>query len=376
MSKRREKITVGVIFGGRSGEHEVSLVSARSVIKSLDKRKYTIVPIGITKEGKWLSSTDALPLLTTHAYDTDIRPELTLVPDPKIRTLVPTASGKKPSTRKLDVIFPVLHGPLGEDGTIQGLFELADIPYVGAGVLGSAVAMDKDIMKRLFLVAGLPIVQFISFTFWEWRHQKKYILREMKKIGYPLFVKPANMGSSVGISKVHTVKQINSAIKKAFAYDRKVVVEKSIENARDIECSVLGNNAPRSSVPGEIISSNEFYDYDAKYVDGKSQATIPAKLSRKQSKIVREMAIRAFKALDLCGMARVDFLVRGRRIWVNEANTIPGFTDISMYPKLWEATGVSYSDLLDELITHAIERHREKSKLTRQYRPSEEWHKR
>lgn len=379
MKKRIQKLTVGVIFGGKSGEHEVSLASARSVLRHLDKRKYHVVPIAISKDGKWLAGPDAFSLVTTGQVNAiNAHPERIVTPNPKNGGLVVTQGARTSRAvrpQKLDVVFPVLHGPLGEDGSIQGLLELANIPYVGPGVLGSAAGMDKDIMKRLFLVAGLPVIEYISFTSVEWRSKRKSVIRSIKKLGWPIFVKPANMGSSVGISKVHQESQLSRAVTLALTYDRKVVIERALPNARDIECAVLGNDRPRASVVGEILSSGEFYDYDAKYVDGKSQAVIPARIPRRIYTLVRKLAVRAFQAVDACGMGRVDFLLRGTRLYVNEINTIPGFTDISMYPKLWEASGLSYTKLLDELLRLAISRHAEKQVLARTYIPKRTWHR-
>lgn len=370
------KLKVGVIFGGRSAEHQVSLVSATSVINALDKNKYEIVPIGITPQGKWLSSSDALKLLKSGRH-LDRVPERILLPDPGYKSLVALADGPSEAV-SLDVIFPVLHGTFGEDGTVQGLLELTDIPYVGAGVLGSSAAMDKVIAKQLFRQAGIPVARDLSFLWNEYEKKaRKTIGRIEKMLGYPCFVKPANLGSSVGITKAHNRNGLESAIAQAAEYDRKILVEESIGQAREIEVSVLGNDEPVASVPGEIIPSNEFYDYDAKYVDGKSTAVIPAKLPAAAVRTIQDYAVRGFKAIDGAGMARLDFLVKRRtnKIFLNEINTIPGFTSISMYPKLWEASGIPYPQLLDRLIDLALERHREKSKLRTTYRPKSEWYK-
>ena len=269
----------------------------------------------------------------------------------------------------VDVIFPVLHGTFGEDGTIQGLLELADIPYVGAGVLGSAAGMDKDVMKSLFRAAGLPIVKHVTFLRSAWESEPKKIQKLVEsKLKYPVFVKPANLGSSVGITKAHNRSELGSCIQEAAKFDRKIIVEQGVggkkEKAREIECSVLGNDKPEASVPGEIVPSKEFYDYDAKYLDEGSQLVIPAKLSKAETKKVRELAIAAFQAVDCSGLARVDFLMdpKSRKLYVNEINTMPGFTAISMYPKLWGATGLSYPDLIDRLVQLGIERHKEKKR--------------
>lgn len=373
-----EKIRIGILFGGRSAEHEVSLVSAASIIKALDKNKYDIIPIGITQEGRWVSSANALSLLKEKSGVANL-PEHLLVPDPRRRGLVGMQNDSSTNEVKpLDVIFPVLHGTYGEDGTIQGLFELADVAYVGAGVLGSAVGMDKVIQKQLLDDAGILITPFISFLMKEYEENEKRIIAAVeKKLRYPCFVKPANTGSSVGISKAHNRRELSAAIRLASQYDRKILVEKSIEKAREIECSVLGNDEPIASVPGEIISSNEFYDYDAKYVDGKSTSVIPAKFSKTVTKKIQQIAVAAFRVLDCAGMARVDFLVQrgGEKIYLNEINTIPGFTSISMYPKLWEASGLKYSELLDRLIQLALERHAEKRKLKTTFNPKKEWYR-
>lgn len=372
------KIRVGVVFGGRSAEHEVSLVSAASIISALDKTRYEIIPIGITPEGAWLSSPDVLRMLTERNYSGGI-PESILLPEPTAKSLVAYSAGAlSRKSDQIDVIFPVIHGTFGEDGTIQGLFELAGIPYVGAGVLGSAVGMDKVITKQLCERANIPVSQYLWFTKSEYEVQERPIIQRVEnQLKYPCFVKPANSGSSVGISKAHDKNELVDAIQLAFEYDRKVLVEKSVENAREIEVSILGNDFVRASVPGEIISSNEFYDYDAKYVDGKSTAIIPAVLPKSVVKKLQDYAVRAARAIDCAGMGRVDFLVRKRtlQIYLNEINTIPGFTSISMYPKLWESSGLSYPDLLDELIRLAIERYEGRRHFKTTYHPKEDWFK-
>jgi D-alanine-D-alanine ligase len=371
------KIRVGVLFGGRSAEHEVSLVSAASIINALDKEKYDVFPIGITPDGRWLSSQDALALLKEKA-PVDSQPEHLILPDPRKQGLVNINTLATPDTQHIDVVFPVMHGTFGEDGTVQGLLELAEVPYVGAGVLGSAVGMDKVIQKQVLENAKIRVAQGIAFLSIEFeRDQEKIARRIEQELQYPCFVKPANTGSSVGISKAHNRQEMLDAVALAAQYDRKILVEKSIEKAREIECSVLGNDDPKASVLGEIIPSNEFYDYDAKYVDGKSTAIIPAKLPTWAVKKIQYIACKAFKILDCAGMARVDFLVQGGglRIYLNEINTIPGFTSISMFPKLWEASGLSYAGLLDKLIELAIERHGAKTKLKTKYEPKKEWYK-
>src|ERR1700678_1687693 len=390
-----KKLRVGILFGGRSGEHEVSLLSAASVLKAIDKDKYDVVPIGITQDGRWLTATDAENLLqgklipearnlragdpeTTQAAAVLARGEAVVVPPEPVRReggLVPfqtdAALTRRASDRAInvDVIFPVLHGTFGEDGTIQGLLELADIAYVGAGVLGSAAGMDKDIMKSLFSAAGLPIVKHVTILRRAWEKEPKKVQKSVEsKLKYPVFVKPANLGSSVGISKAHDRKELGPAIEEAAKFDRKIVIEQGVggkkNKAREIECSVLGNDEPEASLPGEIVPSTEFYDYNAKYLDEGSQLIIPAKLSKSETKEVQRLAIGAFKAVERSGLARGDFLMepKSRKIYLNEINTMPGFTAISMYPKLWAAPGVSYSDLIGRLIQLGLERHQEKKK--------------
>ncbi len=358
------RLRIGVIFGGRSAEHEVSLVSAASVIRALDPNKYEVVPIGIGPDGRWLSAPNAVALLKER-QSLETVPEEVILPDPRKGGLTAiNGEGKANGSKALDVVFPVLHGMHGEDGTIQGLFELAGIPYVGAGVLGSAVGMDKIVQKQILKEEGILVAPFVWFRVSEYRAKpRSWITRIEKELRYPCFVKPANTGSSVGISKAHNRTELLGAIDAAATYDLKILVEGAILKAREIECSVLGNDLPEASVPGEVIPSNEFYDYDAKYVDGKSTVVIPAKLPAAAVKKIRSIAAAAFKALDCAGMARVDFLVQrnGARIVLNEINTIPGFTSISMYPKLWEASGLNMTALLDKLIELALERHADKA---------------
>ena len=385
-----KKLRVGVLFGGRSGEHEVSLLSAASILKAIDRKRFDVVPIGITKEGRWLGAADAHGLLEgdqgvvarhLRAGDPDATPGAKLLhegmptllaPEPAAAAASSTGALKRRLADKasaIDVVFPVLHGTFGEDGTIQGLFELAGIAYVGSGVLGSSAGMDKDVMKRLFAQAGLPIVKHVTVLRSEWdRSPRKVITQIEKALRYPLFVKPANLGSSVGISKAHDRKELGPAIETAAGFDRKIVIEQGVggnkDKAREIECSVLGNDDPSASIPGEIVPIKEFYDYDAKYLDEGSKLIIPAKLTKSQMKKVQELAIRAFKAVDCSGLARVDFLMdpKTSKIYLNEINTMPGFTAISMYPKLWAASGLEYSDLIDRLIQLGIERHADKKK--------------
>jgi len=372
-----KKIRVGVLLGGRSVEHEVSLVSAASVINGLDKEKYEVFPIGITPDGRWLSARDAVAMLKARSSAENL-PEHLILPDPRKQGLVDINNSEKDAVQNIDVVFPVMHGTFGEDGTVQGLLELADVPYVGAGVLGSAVGMDKIIQKHVLESAKIRVAQGIFFSMAEYEEDENKIIDRIElELEYPCFVKPSNTGSSIGISKAHDRKELTDAITLAAEYDRKLLIEKSIEKAREIECSVMGNDKPIASVLGEIVPSNEFYDYDAKYVDGKSTAIIPANLPKWAVRKIQYIACKAFKILDCAGMARVDFLVQsnGAKIYLNEINTIPGFTSISMFPKLWEASGLSYPDLLDRLIQLALERHRAKSKLKKTYQPKTDWYK-
>jgi len=364
------KTRVGVLFGGRSGEHDVSLQSAASVINALDPAKYEIVPLGITRDGHWRVGSGAVQLLPQVLESGEpVTPSVNPF-GPKLLPLAHVVPASDPRP-EIDVVFPVLHGTFGEDGTVQGLLELANLPYVGAGVLASAAGMDKDVMKRLFRDAGLPVIpwQLILRSDWE-SHPIVVRKRIEKELRYPLFVKPVNMGSSVGISKVHNRRELAAALDLAAQYDRKLLVENGID-AREIECSVLGNDHPQASVAGEVVPVNEFYDYEAKYLKEGSELVIPARLTARQAKQVREVAIRAFQAVDGAGMGRVDFLLDRKtgKVYLNEINTIPGFTSISMYPKLWEATGLPYPLLLDRLIELALERHREKSRTRFTYSP-------
>ncbi len=371
MSKR---IRLGILFGGRSGEHEISLISAASVLKALDPTKYELIPIGITREGQWrVGATPRELAAAPERWLASVLDQGQIVmasADPAGPHLLPVKSDDQARRApNLDVIFPLLHGTFGEDGTVQGLLELADIPYIGAGVLASATGMDKDAMKRLFRDAGLPVVDWILVLRSEWEQNPQAWRRRIaRELGFPLFVKPVNLGSSVGISKVHNAAELAAALDLAARYDRKIIVEHGID-AREIECSVLGNDQPIASVPGEIIPVNEFYDYEAKYLKEGSELVIPAMLSKRQSRDVQQLAVRAFRAIDCAGMARVDFLFDrpSGKLYVNEINTIPGFTPISMYPKLWEASGISYPDLIDRLVSLALERHAEKRRSTFRY---------
>lgn len=396
-----KKLRVGILFGGRSGEHEISLLSAASVLKAIDKDKYEVVPIGITKEGRWLTPARAERLLRGESHHAEAgagsdagrhlragdpettpgaavlaRGEAVIVPPvPRSHGLVPfesaAAGAMQPAEPSIDVdvIFPVLHGTFGEDGTIQGLLELADIPYVGAGVLGSAAGMDKDVMKKLFAAGGLPIVKHVTILRSRWEQDRKAATREIeRRLKYPVFVKPANLGSSVGITKAHDGSELGPAIVTAAGYDRKIVIEQGVggkkHKARELEVSVLGNDDPRASVVGEIVPAAEFYDYNAKYLDEGSELLIPARITRKQMQETQRMAIAAFQAVDCSGLARVDFLMDPKtgKIYLNEINTMPGFTSISMYPKLWAASGLGYAELIDRLIQLAVERQEDKKK--------------
>ena len=368
----RKKLRIGLIFGGRSGEHEVSLASATSVMANLDREKYEVVPIGITKEGGWLLGTEPARLMAAeqhinHTEDTESETTtaVTLTGDPRMRRLIPLESGEQlQDNGALDVIFPVLHGPYGEDGTLQGLLDMADVPYVGCGVLGSALGMDKEKMKMVFQAVGLPSVDYLVYRRNEWERSPTTIMDAIEqRLGYPCFVKPVNLGSSVGINKAHDRAELEHAINVAAEYDRKIIIDRGI-NCRELECAVLGNDEPLASVVGEVIASNEFYDYHAKYLDNKSQVIIPADIPQATAEEVRRQAVTAFLALDLSGLARVDFFLEKEsgQVYINEVNTMPGFTQISMYPKLWEASGLTYAQLLDRLVELAIERHQDKQR--------------
>jgi D-alanine-D-alanine ligase len=400
-----KKLRIGVLFGGRSGEHEISLLSAASILKAIDRTKFEVVPIGINKSGHWLTAGAAQGLLegSGPAAEAGVKPVKRLRAGDPARTpgarvlaegrsalLAPEQAGlvaREISSldrhaaldgQSLDLVFPVLHGTFGEDGTIQGLFELAGIAYVGSGVLGSAAGMDKDVMKRLFRQAGLPIVKHVTLLRADWERQPRKAIAQLEgALKYPLFVKPANLGSSVGISKAHDRSELGLALNLAAKYDRKLVVEQGVggsarrgaapSKARELEVGVLGNDNAKASVVGEIIPAKEFYDYEAKYLSEGSVPIIPAKLTKAETRQIREMAVAAFRACDLSGLARVDFLMEPdgkRRIYLNEVNTLPGFTSISMYPKLWEASGVSYKDLITRLIELALERQAEKSRTS------------
>jgi len=367
-----KKLRVGVIFGGRSGEHEISIRSARAIVEAIDRRKFDVVPIAITKEGKWLAPASSAQLLpeevhnllpsSTHSATGDIA----LLGDPSRKGLISLETNSH-AGEKIDVVFPALHGPLGEDGTLQGLLEMADVPYVGCGVLASACGMDKVTMKSLFVEAGLPICKHVWFLRSQWRSNPAKVIRKvMKDIGLPCFVKPANLGSSVGVSRATDKKSLTTAIDLAAEYDRKIIVEEELV-AREIECAVLGNDEPKASLPGEYVVYEErarFLDYTEKYSNtGNVKFVVPAPLSKSLTTQIQRMAIRAFQSIDGAGLARVDFFLprNGGGLVINELNTMPGLTEVSGYPKMWEASGVSFQQLLEILIQLAFERHREKS---------------
>lgn len=366
-----KKINVAIVFGGRSGEHEVSLMSATSVIKAIDKERYHVVPIGITKEGSWMLYDGPVEKIESGEWEGISNKLLKENPKDNTFSVIPMGGEKTSSVghpippnlaEKIDVIFPVLHGPYGEDGTIQGLFEMADIPYVGAGVLASAVGMDKVFTKRIFEQLGLSIGKYMVVMRKKLRENKEaYIALIEQNFEYPVFIKPANLGSSVGITKAHDRAELIQGLEEAAKHDRKILVEEFI-NGREIECAVLGNDNPMVSVAGEILPSKEFYDYHAKYFDdGKSKLMIPAEIPEEKAQEIRDMAIKAYKAIDCTGLARVDFFLHKdtMKVYINEINTMPGFTKYSMYPLLWQATGLPYDQLIDKLIQLAIERYKE-----------------
>ncbi len=388
------KKRIGIIFGGRSSEHQVSLVSASSVISHLDPDKYETVAIGITPTGQWVVGKDVLQKFKLGEYD--VAGCHVLVPDPTVRGMM-TSGGLADhiDILNLDVIFPVLHGPYGEDGSIQGILEYSGIPYVGAGVLGSAVCMDKIIQKQLCRANGLLVVDFLWFRGIDWmQHDQEHEsipladqLANMSKgrmlqaifdrLGSPVFVKPANLGSSVGISKAHDKKELQAAIELALQYDSMILVEKAVAHVREFEVSVLGNERPRVSVVGEIVPTNDFYDYNAKYIDGSTRLEIPARLSDKTSEAMQRAALKSFLAARVDGLARIDFLLNDhtQQHYVSEINTLPGFTQISMYPKLWQASGLAYSELLDQIIALAEKRYAERKNLKTSFDPKSNWYR-
>jgi D-alanine-D-alanine ligase len=379
-----KRLRIGVLYGGRSGEHEVSLASAAAVFANLDRQRYEPIALRIEKDGRWIladrppsaaSAAEVIDQIRSDAARPRTGREIVLPPRPGEDTLMlvdrrPPGRDQAESEASLtglalDVIFPVLHGPFGEDGTIQGLLELANVAYVGCGVLASALGMDKALMKVVFRANGLRVPDWVTVTRRGWTSNPESVVAEIERsLDYPVFVKPANMGSSVGISKVHTPAELGAAMDRALAFDRTVVVETGVPDAREIEVAVLGNDTPEVSVPGEIVPSREFYDYEAKYIDGQSRLQIPAPLDDPMADTIREQAARAFRAIGGAGLARVDFLLsRGGDLFVNEINTMPGFTTISMYAKLWAASGTDYATLVDRLIALALDRHSEKQLL-------------
>jgi D-alanine-D-alanine ligase len=377
------KLRVGVIYGGRSGEHEVSVASAASILANLDTDRYEPVAVKIEKDGRWTLPERAPTSISAAEVIEGARADSARLVQDARETMMPAyhatetlitldrqglsahAGTAAVTGLSLDVVFPVLHGPLGEDGTVQGLLELANVPYVGPGVMSSAVGMDKVTMKVLFEARGLPVTPWYGFVASKWRSHREEVTRHALALGLPLFVKPANLGSSVGISKVKTAAGLPDAIEEALGFDRKVIAEAAVPDAREIECAVLGNDEPQASVAGEIFPAREFYDYEAKYLDAASRTVIPADLTPEQQRHVQQLSIEAFQAIDACGMSRVDFLLSRSTgaLVLNEINTIPGFTTISMFAKLWEASGVSYPTLVDRLIALALERHQEKQRL-------------
>jgi len=369
-----KKLRVGVIFGGRSGEHEVSIRSARAIVEAIDRRRFDVIPIAITKEGKWLAPAHSAQLLPPAVHELlpsrthEATGEVALLGDPSHKGLISLAANSDALTgEKLDVVFPALHGPHGEDGTLQGLLEMADVPYVGCGVLASACGMDKVTMKSLFVEAGLPICKHIWFLRSQWRSDPAKVIRKVTKdIGLPCFVKPANLGSSVGVSRATDKKSLTKAIDLAAEYDRKIIVEEELV-AREIECAVLGNDEPKASLPGEYVvfeESARFLDYTEKYSNtGRVKFVVPAPLSKAMTTQIQRMAIRAFQSIDGAGLARVDFFLpnNGGGLVINELNTMPGLTEVSGYPKMWEASGLPFPQLLETLIELAFQRHKEKS---------------
>ncbi|MGE5485613.1 MAG: D-alanine--D-alanine ligase family protein [Ignavibacteriales bacterium] len=370
-----DRIRVGLIFGGRSGEHEVSLMSASSVYRYIDRERFEVVPIGVNKEGKWMLAADAVGMLERGVTE-DAGERVAIVPEPSGSLIRMSDAGTGVATRdavgNVDVVFPLMHGTYGEDGTVQGLLELADIPYVGSGVLASSVGMDKHAMKRLFRETGLPVVNFETLMRRDVESRLDGVVEALAaRLRLPIFVKPANLGSSVGVTKVKNLDDLGPALQKACLYDRKVIAEEAVEDAREIECAVLGNDDPVASPPGEIIPSREFYDYVAKYLDPATQLIVPAEVPAGVAGEIQRISIEAFKCIDAAGLARVDFFVeRGtNRIWLNEINTIPGFTAVSMYPRMIQAMGISYTDLITRLIELAIERQRDKARRVTTYSP-------
>ncbi len=355
-----KRLRVGIIFGGRSGEHEVSLASAASVIQAIDRARFEPLAIGIAKDGRWLVGGDPLRALAQAAGITLALPDGAAEPADALEKVEAPGSLPPGLSSRLDVMFPLIHGPFGEDGTLQGLLELADIPYVGAGVMASAVGMDKVVQKAVFRAHGIPVVEHLVVLRSQWEREPEAVKTQvLAAIGFPCFVKPANLGSSVGVSKVKSPDELTAAMVLAGRYDRKLLVERAVA-AREIEVAVLGNDHPQASVPGEVVPEKEWYDYEAKYTPGLTRLLIPAPLSAAETEAVRQLAVTAYRAIDCCGMARVDCFREGDRFILNELNTIPGFTATSAYPRLWEASGLAYPALITRLVELALERHGDK----------------
>ncbi len=366
MNTNSSKLKLALIFGGRSGEHEVSLNSAKSVLAALDMDKYDVLQIGITHDGAWMTGENALDVLSGELQE-ELEPVI-FSPDPTQKGLYAIRNTQHEPLSDFDVVFPVMHGTYGEDGTMQGLLELADVAYVGVGVTGAAVGMDKGIFKDVMLANNIPVVDGVLVLRAEIENEMDAVIEEVEKLGYPVFVKPANMGSSVGVSKCDNRSSLSEGLLEAAQYDRRILVEHGV-NAREIEIAVLGNDNPEASVPGEVKPSREFYSYESKYVDGTSGLMIPAPIPEKTAEAMRKIAVQAYKAIDCAGMARVDFLLdkESGEFYLNEVNTIPGFTEISMYPKLWDASGLPYPKLIDRLVELALERKAERDRIKRRY---------
>jgi D-alanine-D-alanine ligase len=365
----KKKLHIAVIFGGRSGEHDVSLMSARNVLSVLDPVKYEVTQIGITLAGQWLTGEDVIGKFES-GKTRELEPAF-ISPDPSLRGVYVLRNSNYVNLTDVDVYYPVLHGTFGEDGTIQGLFEMADAAYVGAGVVGSSVGMDKGLFKDVMHTHNIPSVESIVVLRSEIEKDINAVIEKAEKVSaYPIFTKPANLGSSVGVTKCHTRSDLHEGLLEAASYDRRVLIERGVANVREIEVSVLGNEEPRASVPGEVLPSREFYSYESKYVDGTSGLVIPAPLPQELTARIQDLAVRAYKAIDAAGMARVDFLLDkdSGAVYLNELNTLPGFTKISMYPKLWEASGMSYTELVDRLIELALQRKAERARTSHSYR--------
>jgi len=362
---KKRKLKVGILFGGKSGEHEVSFCSASSIIEAMDREKYEILPIGITKSGCWLSPRESYLALQTGKIEGKSRIACKSGSDEKQMIVISKGNNEYSFVDKLDVIFPVLHGPYGEDGTVQGLLELINIPYVGSGVAASSVAMDKDLMKKIFQQNALPQTKWITIKRKRWILEKKKVLNEINnQLIYPIFIKPTNLGSSVGVSKVQQSQELEHAINVATSYDRKIIIEEGVENAIEVECSVLGNDEPNISIVGEIQPAGEYYDYNSKYIDKNTKLIVPAGIPDGIAKEVQRLSKIAYLAIDAAGLSRVDFFVEKNnhtyKVYLNEINTIPGFTRTSVYPKLWEKSGIGFSELIDRLIELSLERFKDK----------------